>query len=255
MPVSKIVDMYRRKCGVDVGPAFGRSSEIALYRCRRTGYLFWRPEDIAGDEAFYIALSAAWANYYQTDRWEYARARRYLEGKNSALEIGCGRGYYLRSIEGIVPHALGIELNSDAIRDKVTKFPVMRASIDELAMARAGEFQVVHAFQVLEHIADPFRFLESALRCVADGGLVILSTPNHDYETFRRQQDAFDLPPHHMGHFDASIYESIAAVFGLEVVEIAAQQAQPTGIVRALIDSFRPARGAIGPTMMAVYRK
>lgn len=249
--------MYARKCGIDIAPAFREITELGLYCCSRTGYRFWRPQCVAGDEAFYKAVSTAWPNYYRTDRWEYDLARKYLTDQTSVLEIGCGPGHFLKSIETTVPEGLGIEFNSEAIASKVTKFPVIRTPIESLAQARPGEFRVALAFQVLEHVIDPFSFIQSALACLKPGGLLILSTPNHDHAIFRNQEDAFDLPPHHIGHFDAPTYEAIASMLGVEVLEIALQAGERAGggVVRSLIGALAFARKAPGPNMLVVYRK
>lgn len=220
LPTSPLIRSYRQKCDVDVAWCFQGLAEIGLYECSATGYRFWRPESVAGDEAFYRLLSHSWPNYYREERWESSLAREFLRGKKSLLEIGCGRGYFLRSLEGLVGDATGIEFNQDAIDNKVTEFPIQASKIEDFVKARAAAFDVVCSFQVLEHVTNPNTFIESALACLVDGGLLILSTPDNDSPTFKHQEDPFDLPPHHVGHFNAAIYDRIAFHFGLEVVEI-----------------------------------
>jgi 2-polyprenyl-3-methyl-5-hydroxy-6-metoxy-1,4-benzoquinol methylase len=257
MPVRTLVEMYSRKCGVDVSASFGGITDVGLYRCTRTGYRFWRPERVAGDEGFYQAVSSAWANYYRTERWEYPLARKYLPREASILEIGCGPGHFLKSVEGMVPSGMGLEFNSEAIHNKVTSFPIMRCSIEQFSTHRRGEFQFICAFQVLEHVLDPFSFIQSALECLVKGGLLVMSTPNHDHGAFKSQRDAFDLPPHHIGHFDARTYDAIAAAFGIEVLDLALQTGELTwltrarGVMQGLWHGLRPP----GPNMMIVYKK
>lgn len=228
-----LIKSYKQKCDVDVTWCFQGLPEIGLYECSRTGYKFWRPEAVAGDETFYHLLSRAWPNYYREERWESSLARRLLEGKKSLLEIGCGRGYFLRSVEGLVDDAIGIEFNQDAIRNKVTEFSILPSMIEDFAKTRPARFDVVCSFQVLEHVTNPHAFIESALACLVDGGLLMLSTPDNDSPTFKQQKDPFDLPPHHVGHFNIAIYERIADDFGLEIVEIMRESEgtpPPTGI-------------------------
>jgi len=220
MSTDSLIKSYKQKCDVDVTWCFGGLPEIGLYECTKTGYKFWRPESVAGDEAFYHLLSHAWPNYYREERWESSLARKFLEGKKSLLEIGCGRGFFLRSVKGIVDDAVGIEFNQDAIRNKVTTFPILSSKIEDFARTRPASFDVVCSFQVLEHVTNPRTFIESALASLADGGLLLLSTPDYDSPTFNQQGDPFDLPPHHVGHFNTAIYGMIAAEFGLEVMEI-----------------------------------
>lgn len=209
VPVDFIVEQYKRKCGINVSPSFGSLRHIGLYECAETGYKFWYPEEIAGDKVFYSDISHAWKSYYRTDRWEYSHVRKFLTGKECLLEVGCGKGYFLRSIETRVKFAMGLEFNEEAIRNKVTAADVLHMSIEEAA-ATGRKFDVVCAFQVLEHITNPCLFIEQALICLNDGGTLILSTPNNESSGFLNQQDIFDAPPHHMGHFTVKVYENIA---------------------------------------------
>ena len=227
VPVGFIVEQYRRKCGINVAPSFGSLGNIGLYECAETGYRFWHPENIAGDKAFYSDISHAWKDYYRAERWEYSHVRKFLTGKEHLLEIGCGKGYFLRSIEARMKSTMGLEFNEEAIRDKVTAVDVLHMSVEETA-ATGSRFDVVCAFQVLEHVTDPRSFIVQALTCLNDGGTLILSTPNNDSIDFRNQQDIFDAPPHHMGHFTLKVYENIAKRFGCTILKTVIQPRRAT---------------------------
>jgi 2-polyprenyl-3-methyl-5-hydroxy-6-metoxy-1,4-benzoquinol methylase len=218
LPAGDIAAAYRRKCGADVRPWFDGIGEITLFECRTTGYRFWRPASLAGDERFYAHLSAHWPEYYRDDRWEYGPVRKRLRRTDRVLEVGCGRGFFLRSIEGRVADALGLEFNPDAITTSVTRFPVIREPVEQLAARMPSSFDAVCSFQVLEHVVDPRSFIAACLACLRPGGLLTLATPNHESAMLANREDAFDLPPHHMGHFSPGVYRRVAAMFGLEVV-------------------------------------
>ena len=217
MPTSKLISMYQHKCGVDVSDSFRKLDHLVLYECPKTGYRFWRPEEVAGDEDFYRKLSTAWPEYYRTERWEYEHARRVISAQSRVLEVGCGRGWFLRSLEGRITTAKGLEYNRQAIADKVTSFPMESLSINEFSNAYPDSFDVVCIFHVLEHVVDPAIFLKDCLRSLRRGGLLVVSTPNHASSIFRNREDAFDLPPHHMGHFHRDTYVRIARELNLQV--------------------------------------
>ena len=223
--IDEICEKYRQKCGVDVSPSFRNleTDEVYLYQCQNTGYKFWRPSEIVGDEDFYKKISTSWPNYYRTTRWEHFYARKYLSTCKSVLEIGCGTGIFLKSLEGHVTKAQGIEFNRDAISNKVTNFPIENISIEDISK-RSISFDAVYAFQVLEHITDPYSFIHSALGCVSRGGLLIFSVPNNDHIKFQKQQDAFDMPPHHCGHFNPEVCKKIAEIFHMKVENIHIQK-------------------------------
>lgn len=224
MPAATLISMYLNKCNHDVGRHFDGISEVTLYECTATGMRFWRPVSVAGDGNFYKELSKKWPDYYKTDRWEYAPARRAISQPNSrVIEIGCGRGYFLKSLEPLAHVAIGLELNADAALNKVTNFEIKTRTIDEVAATDSGSFDAVCSFQVLEHVADPNGFIKSCMRLLRPGGRLILSTPNYEFPTHANATDAFDLPPHHLNHFTRETYKRMAPLLGLKLVEIFTQ--------------------------------
>ncbi|HJW11689.1 MAG TPA: class I SAM-dependent methyltransferase [Albitalea sp.] len=264
LPAATLIARYREKCGVDISRSLAGIAELDLYECERTGYRFWRPEAAAGDEAFYQSLSAAWPGYYRTERWEYPAVRRWLGAGDTVLEVGCGRGWFLRSLEGRVAAATGLEFNREAIADKATRFEVQSLPIDAFAAQHPEAFDAVCTFHVLEHVVDPAAYLRSCLRALRPGGLLVVSTPNYASPKFREQRDAFDLPPHHVNHFDRQAYQRIAQALGLSVVAVREhpRQAEVPGnatwlrrmVGRAKSAWYRLTR-APGDTILVAFRK
>lgn len=214
-----IAEGYQRKCGLDVTEWLSKAHELTLYECSGTGYRFWRPVEVLGDDAFYARLAASWPNYYQTRRWEFPLARKAIARGAKVLEIGSGRGQFLKLMEGHASHAQGIDFNKAAIAQKETRFPIDCIAIEDVA-STGQVFDAVCAFQVLEHVADPSRLLKTAIETLAPGGVLVLSTPNSNYVPHARHEDPFDLPPHHIGAFSSASFRRIADTLGLEVAAI-----------------------------------
>jgi len=219
-PTAKLVAMYRTSFQFDVTPLVAGLDELRLYRCEATGMEFWRPIELAGDEDFYRRLSAVARRYYQEWRWEYDLVHPYLADRSRLLEIGCGRGYFLRSTEGMVDFAKGIEFNREAIANKVTRWEVEASTIEKIAAAEGPSFDLVCSFQVLEHVIDPASFIRSALAATKPDGILALSVPNQAHRPFLRRSDPLDFPPHHMNHFTKETLGRIAEVFSLELVAV-----------------------------------
>ena len=100
------------------------------------------------------------------------------------------------------------------------RFNVTKNAIERVAEAKPESFSVVCSFQVLEHVVDPHSFLTSCVRCLRSGGILALATPNYASAMLANREDAFDLPPHHMGHFSESVYRRVAQLYGLGVERI-----------------------------------
>ncbi|MEA5441880.1 class I SAM-dependent methyltransferase [Cyanobium gracile] len=225
LPVRALEDMYKQKCELDVSQYLDGLAYISQYKCRKTGMLFWRPKEISGDEAFYAEISKKWPSYYKEERWEYHQARNQIihSQAESILEIGCGRGYFLRSLEPLGVNGVGLELNKDAIHNKETKSQVLQQTLQDFRSHNPHSIDAVCSFQVLEHVCDPYQFLSDCVDVVKPGGKIIISTPNHEYPDHAMMRDAFDLPPHHLNHFNRRVFQRIGKILSLRIVGIYSQ--------------------------------
>jgi 2-polyprenyl-3-methyl-5-hydroxy-6-metoxy-1,4-benzoquinol methylase len=173
------------------------------------------------------------------------------------LEVGCGRGYFLKKIEDKVASAEGVELNTEAAANKVTRAPVHTKPLAELIATHKASLDVVCSFQVLEHIVEPQQFIRECAALLKPGGMLMLSTPNHACESNRDLSDPFNLPPHHMGHFSADTFARVAPLCGLTFVRCFTQPSRSPAtnpLVRAASNAWRKLTNVEGPNVLALLR-
>lgn len=97
------------------------------------------------------------------------------------LEIGCGTGYVLRALVqecGLI--ATGSELYAEGLafaRRRVPEATLIELDASQMEFDRA--FDVVGAFDVLEHIEDDLSILRGMRKAVRPGGHVVLTVPQH----------------------------------------------------------------------------
>ncbi|MGH2902959.1 MAG: class I SAM-dependent methyltransferase [Solirubrobacteraceae bacterium] len=121
--------------------------------------------------------------------WFRARSRLILDAlkaefprARSLLEIGCGTGYVLNGIHGALPdiELTGADLYVQGLRHAQRRVPsaqVVQCDAERLPFADA--FDVVAAFDVLEHVDDDVGVLADLRRAVrSDGGLMV-TVPQH----------------------------------------------------------------------------
>lgn len=104
-----------------------------------------------------------------------------LRGK-SILEIGCATGALLQSLRQLHPQRLvGIDIASEPIEFGRKRYGLDLRSLT-LEDARFGdaEFDLIVAFDVIEHVDNIRTFLAQAVRSVKPGGAIVLRTPNGD---------------------------------------------------------------------------
>jgi SAM-dependent methyltransferase len=126
-------------------------------------------------------------------------------GARSILDVGSGRGfmlYYLKRFFGY-RRAAGTQISRGAYefsRDTLG-LEMYHEELPELGL-EGGSFQVVTLWHVLEHIADPERYLEEIKRLLAPGGRLVVEVPN--FRSWTRVYTGLDwlgLDPDYHVHF------------------------------------------------------
>jgi SAM-dependent methyltransferase len=99
----------------------------------------------------------------------------------------------------------------------------VEALIGDHAKDRPAAYDVITAFQVLEHIANPLPFLGDCITALKPGGLLIIAVPNND--AFIRFADLpLNQPPHHVGLWSP---KSLAALEQLLPIRLDAITEEP----------------------------
>lgn len=108
--------------------------------------------------------------------------RRYFPAAHQVLEVGCGTGHVLRAIAEARPELVltGSEVSAECVKLAARAVPtatMVQADTRDLPYDR--DFDVVGAFDVLEHIRDDAEALAAMVRAVRPGGGIVLTVPQH----------------------------------------------------------------------------
>ena len=119
-------------------------------------------------------------HYYELERSEIARL--VVGQPKTILDVGCASGFFKRNISwdcdyhGVEPVH---EAASDARGNGITVYEGLYQDVErQIPDAR---FDLVVCNDVIEHMADPWAFLEGLKKKLAPGGYVIGSLPNVRY--------------------------------------------------------------------------
>jgi 2-polyprenyl-3-methyl-5-hydroxy-6-metoxy-1,4-benzoquinol methylase len=222
--VKELINGYKSDIGIDVSPYFQGMTELPLYECPDTGMRFFYPDTLAGTPQFYTVLEKREA-YYRDWKWEYDEAFHLVEAHANVLDIGCGRGAFLKKLkEEKACEVTGLEFNPNAYAQLCESG--VRASMEpvETHSERHEErYDVVTFFQVLEHISAVKSFLTAAIKCLKKNGLLILAVPNNEPYLFGfNKYDWLNLPPHHMGWWNAASLQKLSGFFPIKTERIQA---------------------------------
>lgn len=104
-----------------------------------------------------------------------------LAGK-TALDVGCGAGLLAEPLKRLGAGVTAIDAAPENIAVARDHAATSGLAIDYRAggvEAVAGErFDLVTCLEVIEHVADPAAFVAGLAGALADGGLLVMSTPN-----------------------------------------------------------------------------
>jgi SAM-dependent methyltransferase len=109
------------------------------------------------------------------------------------LEIGCGTGHNLAML-GEFGHVDGLELDDEAraLSEKRLGRKVMRSPLPELAEVPDRHYDLIGAFDVIEHIDDDRAAIASIATKLKPGGKFVMAVPAHQW-----MWSAHDVVNHH----------------------------------------------------------
>lgn len=173
--------------------------ESAEWRCPVCGWTppargnwpMFAPELAATNDGFSASFFPLLFEAEQNHFWFRSRnrlliwaLRSYFPGATNLLEIGCGTGYVLSGIHRAEPtiECAGSELLLEGLEFAALRLPgVALAQMSALNIPYDGAFDVVGAFDVLEHISDDERALAQMFQAVSPGGGVMITVPQHQF--------------------------------------------------------------------------
>jgi len=214
--VKNVVSKYKHVLNIDVSSEFGESSYFYYKRCGCCDLGYFTPVFAASMRLYEMLQVFPW--YYMNDKNEYEFANRFVKSTDNILEIGCGKGAFSKHISPRSYKGLELNLNAQRIACQ-NSISVLNESIQEHCNLNLS-YDVVCAFQVLEHVAETRSFIESAVKCLKSDGLLILSTPSIDSFASIVPNYILDMPPHHVTRWSDAAYKKLAEIFNLELIEL-----------------------------------
>jgi len=144
----------------------------------------------------------------------YAFAKRWASGV-SVLDLGCGAGYGTAELAGEARFAIGIDVAPEAIAHAQSAYSQPNISFVPASATglpfRDGCFELIVAFEVIEHLADWRTLLSEARRLLHADGVFLVSTPNKEYYTASRGSAGPN--PFHTHEFEFDEFRNVLAEF------------------------------------------
>ena len=219
-PKNDFINLYKESINFDVTRFFLDTKDIFYVKCLDTGYKFFYPYSITGDDIFYEDLQQFdW--YYPREKWEFNEALKQINNNDKVLEIGAGNGAFLKKLDNNKDNINAIEFNKKSIAIlKGQGYKVYNQTVQELSQVKENYYDVVVSFQVLEHISEVKSFIEASLKVLKKGGKLIFSVPNNGALIMKLDLNlSLNYPPHHMGHWDKKTFYNLQEYFPIKCID------------------------------------
>jgi 2-polyprenyl-6-hydroxyphenyl methylase / 3-demethylubiquinone-9 3-methyltransferase len=192
---------------------------------------WWDP---AGSSAMLHRLNPARLGYIRSAidaHWDGdARSVRPLSGKR-VLDVGCGAGLLAEPLARLGGDVTGVDAAAENIAVASAHAADSGLSITylhgDIAALDIGQFDLICAMEVLEHVADKAAFLSALSAKLAPGGLMILSTPNRTAASrllLVGAAEAVGMIPRGTHHWDDFVtpqeLEELAVEAGLRMLDV-----------------------------------
>jgi SAM-dependent methyltransferase len=132
----------------------------------------------------------------------------YFPDAKSFFEVGCGTGFVLAGLHEKFPRMrlAGSEIFADGLAIAKARVPnVELYQMDARCISFEGEFDVVGAFDVLEHVIEDENVLVQMFNAVRPGGGLLVTVPQHPFLWSASDQYAMHQRRYHRAELRAKV--------------------------------------------------
>jgi SAM-dependent methyltransferase len=210
-----ISDLWRSAFGVATEQQLAGIDHFGLWEAA-CGLAFFDPM-LAGDEAFYLNLHRRgdfhrFLSAPRLARAEFKRVAELVRPGEKVLDVGCGEA----ALAPYLPHAtyVGLDPNPHA---SASQSDIRCETIARHAASYPEKYDIVCAFHVIEHVADPLGFARSLVRCTRPGGQLCIVVPHRSSALTEIPNFVLNAPPNHLSWWNENALQALSERLDLAV--------------------------------------
>lgn len=182
------------------------------------------PSSLFWIKGFFLPMVEARREKIFTPRAEYVAGRVAPAADGSVADVGAGFGLFLEELGKLWPRARLVAIEPSAEMATVCRskgLEVAESTIEEV-VGHAARFDLVTAFELLEHLFEPRELVAQAFRLLRPGGHLVattLSGEGFDIQVlWARSKSVF--PPHHLNFLNPRSLARLCEDIGFVVEEL-----------------------------------
>lgn len=189
---------------------------------KRNGFLAFAPELDGASDDFNPEFFRLMVKVEPKHFWFVVRncilmdvMRKYFQNPGKVLEIGCGTGFVLSGMRAVFTHAhfSGSDIFTEGLAFTAQRVPdAFLFQMDARRIPFQGEFDLIGAFDVLEHIEEDEAVLAQMYQACKPGGGIVLTVPQHRWLWSRVDDFA-----HHKRRYTRAELSEKAALAGFRI--------------------------------------
>jgi 2-polyprenyl-3-methyl-5-hydroxy-6-metoxy-1,4-benzoquinol methylase len=210
-------DSNKTQINLWVKDLFLTHETFEIHECKNCGLLFTEPRPSQNEIGKYYQSEEYYSHQenkigfipklYETVKSinlknKYKMATERLT-KGNVLDIGCGVGDFLHTMEAKGWKTTGIEPSEDAKTIARQRINATIVSPKEINQLQDESYDLITMWHVLEHIDDIKEEIKQLQRLLRKGGRLLLALPNfksYDAMYYKEYWAAYDVP-RHLNHF------------------------------------------------------
>ncbi len=132
----------------------------------------------------------------------------------TALDLGCGNGAYLEFVSKRGFDVVGVDLDKTSLNAAKTRNFSHKAEFFNMTLADVHEkfpdlrFDVISAFEVVEHLDNPKEVIELIHKMLKPGGHFIGTLPSFERYLIKKINMVYEVPPYHLTYWTEKTWKN-----------------------------------------------